>query len=619
MELIRKKQTGRESDITVLKKLFARYAKHNKSTIVVCIFLALVDGIRPYITIILSGVLIDGLADGRDFTTLISWMAMGLAAVFFMQILSNYLREYFNARVENCMERQNRDMNETSMQIDYEHLENQEIQAKKRKQEQVVNARGGIYWMLIWPLDRGLTGFIQVITALVTALPLFLGGGDNTHGIWGSGWTSLLLVVLLGASVYASYGVDRQLNKKGKKAFDQYADCNKVSNYLLHNIIFGNETGKDLRIFHQEKLIEEGVHAREGEAAEALKKARGIYMTKDGLERTFSNLCCGFVYFYATMKAYLGIISIGSVVQYAASILKCVEGLSEVMYALSAWRNAADYGREYLDYVNFENRKYQGTLPIEKRRDNRFLVEFDHVSFCYPGSDKYVIRDLNLKLDIGEKMAIVGRNGSGKTTFIKLLCRLYDVTEGTIRLNGIDIRKYDYQEYMDLFSVVFQDYRMFSLKLGENIAASEKVDEEKARDALIRAGLEERLENLPKGLDTYIGKEFDELGVNASGGERQKMAIARAIYKGAPFVIMDEPTAALDPVSECEVYAGFDKMVGNKTAIYISHRLASCRFCNDILVFDAGNVAQRGSHEELIMQDGLYQKLWNAQAQYYEV
>ncbi len=272
---------------------------------------------------------------------------------------------------------------------------------------------------------------------------------------------------------------------------------------------------------------------------------------------------------------------------------------------------------DYIEYMALPQRKHEGCIPVEKRRDNRFLVEFDHVSFKYPGSEVYVIRDLSLKFEIGEKMAIVGRNGSGKTTFIKLLCRLYDVTEGCIKVNGIDIRKYDYAEYCDLFAVVFQDFQVFAFPLGENVAAGSDVDRERAVDALERAGVGERYRTLTDGLGTSVGKEFEENGVTFSGGEKQKIAIARAIYKNAPFVIMDEPTAALDPESECGVYAGFDKMVGNKTAIYISHRLASCRFCGDILVFDRGAVVQRGRHEELERQEGLYRELWNAQAQYY--
>lgn len=181
----------------------------------------------------------------------------------------------------------------------------------------------------------------------------------------------------------------------------------------------------------------------------------------------------------------------------------------------------------------------------------------------------------------------------------------------------MDIRSYDYEEYCSLFAVVFQDFCVFDFPLGENLACSTEVDEVKALDALRRAGLEERLRSLKEGLSTYVGKGFDETGVNFSGGEKQKIAIARAIYRDAPFVIMDEPTAALDPEAECEVFAGFDRMVGKKTAIYISHRLASCRFCEDILVFDKGCVVQRGSHEELEAQEGLYRELWHAQAQYY--
>lgn len=214
-------------------------------------------------------------------------------------------------------------------------------------------------------------------------------------------------------------------------------------------------------------------------------------------------------------------------------------------------------------------------------------------------------------------MAIVGKNGSGKTTFIKLLCRLYDVTEGCIRVNGRDIRQYDYEDYCKLLAAVFQDFKIFDFELGENISGYENPNEDKAWDALKKAGLGERMRNLPQGLHTFVGKGYDAGGVNFSGGERQKIAIARAVYKDAPFVIMDEPTAALDPVSEYEIYAGFDQMVGEKTALYISHRLTSCRFCQDILVFDNGKVIQRGSHEELLKQDGLYRELWDAQAQYY--
>ncbi len=607
----------KESDIQILRRLFSLYAVHNKSTIIFGILCAVVTGMRPYIMIILSGILIDGLLNGMAFRTLILWLFGGLILNWAAESLEAWFREGFNGRVENCLERQNRDMNEKSLYSDYENLENPELQEKKRKQEQVVNVRGGIYWMLIWPMDKGLTGVITVISAVVVAAPLFAGGSGAGHP--GLAVLSVVLAAMVVACALASYKNSDYWNKKIRKVFDQYAKCNRVSNYILHSVLTGSETGKDLRIFGQQELIEEGVLGQQQEALDRLKEIRRQAMTQSGIEATLTTVNCGMIYLYAACKAYLGLITVGSVVKYASGIIECITGIKNILFCVSGWRQAVDYGREYLEYLEFENRIEDGTEPVAENGDKSILLECEHVSFRYPGTEEDVIHDLNLKMTLrpGDHIAIVGRNGSGKTTFIKLLCRLYTVTEGVIRLNGRDIRDYTYQEYVDVFSVVFQDYRMFSLELGENIAASEEVDQERALDSMRKAGLGHRLENLPHGLDTYVGKEFEESGVNFSGGERQKLAIARAIYKDAPFVIMDEPTAALDPISECDVYESFDRLVGHKAAVYISHRLASCRFCDRILVFAEGGVVQNGSHETLVEQEGLYRQMWSAQAQWY--
>ena len=607
----------KESDFKILRRLFSLYAVHNKSTITACIFCAIVTGLRPYIMIVLSGILIDGLIGGMPFSTLMIWLAAGLAVNFAAEALEAWLREAFNAKVENCLERQNRDMNEKSLYSDFENLENPEIQEKKRKQEQVVNVRGGIYWMLIWPMDKGLTGLIIVVTAIIVAAPLFAGGSGSGHP--GLIVMSIILAVMIVACSWASYKNSDYWNKKIHKVFDQYAKCNRVSNYILHSILSGSETGKDLRIFGQQELIEEGVLGQQQEALKKLKEIRKQGMTQSGIEATLTTVNCGLIYLYAAFKAYLGLITVGSVVKYASGIIQCINGIKNILFCATGWRQAVDYGREYLEYLEFENSTKDGSGHVSENEDQSILLECEHVSFRYPGTKEDAIHDLNLKMVLkpGDHIAIVGRNGSGKTTFIKLLCRLYNVTEGVIRVNGKDIRDYAYEEYVDIFSVVFQDYRMFSLELGENIAASEKVEEERVLDAMRKAGLGHRLENLPNGLDTYVGKEFEENGVNFSGGERQKLAIARAIYKDAPFVIMDEPTAALDPISECDVYESFDRLVGHKAAVYISHRLASCRFCDKILVFSEGGVVQNGSHEALVEQKGLYREMWNAQAQWY--
>ena len=261
---------------------------------------------------------------------------------------------------------------------------------------------------------------------------------------------------------------------------------------------------------------------------------------------------------------------------------------------------------------------YKVKLPVEKRSDNMYQIEFKNVSFKYPGTESYALKNFSLTLKIGEKLAIVGMNGSGKTTMIKLLCRLYDPDEGEILLNGVDIRKFRQDEYSRLFSVVFQDYQLFSFMLAENVAVSESFDSDRVVSCLKQAGFDERLKGLKDGIESYLYKDFEDNGIEISGGEPQKIAIARAVYKDAPFILMDEPTAALDPISEYEIYSGFDRMVGDKTAIYISHRLSSCRFCEKIAVFHEGELIQTGTHDELLQdKSGKYFEMWNAQAKYY--
>ena len=292
-----------------------------------------------------------------------------------------------------------------------------------------------------------------------------------------------------------------------------------------------------------------------------------------------------------------------------------IAALTEMLGELKTNSIYVDQAFKFLD---IPNSMYQGSLTTEKRSDRQYEVEFKNVSFKYPGSENWALKNVSMKFKVGKRLAIVGENGSGKTTFIKLLCRLYDPQEGQILLNGIDIRKYNYRDYMDVFSIVFQDFQLISQPLGANVAGSSTYDEAKVCKALIDAGFGDRLETMPNGLNTQLYKDFTENGVEISGGEAQKIAIARAIYKDAPFIILDEPTAALDPIAEAEIYSKFNDISGDKTAIYISHRLSSCKFCDEIAVFHEGGIIQQGAHEDLLADEaGKYHELWYAQAQYY--
>ena len=320
------------------------------------------------------------------------------------------------------------------------------------------------------------------------------------------------------------------------------------------------------------------------------------------------------------LAALKGNMPVGSLILYADCLANI---MIQTVYMVTTGVDLSLAARKQvgiLELLELSDEMYKGSLPMEKRSDNEYHIAFRNVSFKYPGSQEYALKNFSLEFQVGEKLAIVGRNGSGKTTMIKLLCRLYDPDEGEILVNGVDIKKFRHHEYGKLFSVVFQDYVLFSLMLAENIAADKDYDGEKVRRCLMDAGFGERLESLgEKGITSYLYKNYTDEGIEISGGEAQKLAIARAIYKEAPFVLLDEPTAALDPIAEAEIYSNFDKIAGSKTAIYISHRLSSCRFCDKIAVFDKGRLVQTGSHEELLAdKGGVYASLWNAQAKYYQ-
>ena len=271
--------------------------------------------------------------------------------------------------------------------------------------------------------------------------------------------------------------------------------------------------------------------------------------------------------------------------------------------------------RSFMDLKTDEDREF---LPIPSA--TQYTFEFKDVSFQYEGAENYALKHLNLTLEAGKKLAVVGLNGAGKTTFIKLLLRLYDVTEGEILMNGIDIRRFRREEYYKLFAPVFQNVEVFAFPIAENVSMlkPEDTDKEKAKTCLVKAGMQEKLDSLADGVDTQLIKIIDDNGVDFSGGEKQKLALARALYKNAPVIVLDEPTAALDAIAEYNLYKSFNEIVGEKSAVYISHRLSSTRFCDGIAMFKAGEMIEYGTHDELLAKNGAYAEMFEIQAQYYK-
>lgn len=434
------------------------------------------------------------------------------------------------------------------------------------------------------------------------------------HPIFTFGIIFVLLLTTILSPVFST---------KGDKVFSSHVKDGRVGNLIFS--FYGYKCTEenralDMRMYNQQDICKHYIVDVDdyGPNSEYYKLCKGPIGLYHSTATCVSKFFTGFVYFYVCLKAWSGAFDVGAVTQYIGAFIALSTYLSNALREIGYALNNAPFLKTTFEFLDTPNEMYQGSLTTEKRSDRQYEVEFRNVSFKYPGSETYALRNVSMKFRVGSRLAVVGMNGSGKTTFIKLLCRLYDPTEGEILLNGINIQKYKYEDYISIFSVVFQDFQLLSLPLGQNVAASVNYDADRVLDCLKKAGFEEKLAEMPQGLETYLNKDFKEDGVNVSGGEAQKIAIARALYKDAPFIVLDEPTAALDPIAEAEIYSKFNEIAGDKTAIYISHRLSSCRFCDDILVFHEGGVIQQGRHESLVADTaGKYYELWNAQAQYY--
>lgn len=537
-----------------------------------------------------------------------------------LSMLHFSMQQYYFYGGSNVWEEAGACLNRKLMSMDYEYMESESIQNKYRDIDMMARNYSNGLCILFWRATPVLERTLQLLVAFFYLLQLM----TRCRFLFGGNVFKQMAFLLFFISLFTVFlRISKRTNKKTARKLLALYESNVANDRKLHfytkEYIEREECGKTIRMYHQQNILSEVVGGLLDGIYGLLFQVGRTEETRMTWLRAIKVLMSGAVYLLLGFMALSQAISVGSICMYAG----CV---TNFLWHFDMWngqwvelRENTKYVKMYFDFLDIPNKKYEGTLPVEKRDDDRFMIEFRHVSFRYPNTDVDVLKDFSISFHIGERLAVVGKNGSGKTTFIKLLCRLYDPTEGEILLNGIDIRKYDYKEYLSLFSVVFQDFQIPALPVGQNVAASDSYEEEKVRNAMKRAGLAPLLEKLPQGLETPVYTDFDKNGVEISGGEAQKLAIARALYHDTPFVILDEPTASLDPLAEYEIYSRFDELVGTKTAVYISHRLSSCQFCNDILVIDGGKAVQRGNHETLVKdRTGLYYELWHTQAQYYK-
>ena len=433
----------------------------------------------------------------------------------------------------------------------------------------------------------------------------------------------LIFLVLTGAGTFA----EGHAKERAAKLTEQISADQR--GWMYYSGLFENfGYGKEIRLNGMGNWLLKRERAFFTRVNDNLKQQNDGYIRSGliGCGCTFLQQCAA--YAWLILRTMQGGISVGSFTMYVSAVTAFASALRTVLDNLTEIRVYDRFYDRLDEYLSVparlrgddDGRNHDISGRKEKKRilsEGEHVIEFRNVGFRYAGSDTWALRDVNLTLRPGARLAVVGENGAGKTTFVKLLTRLYDPTEGEIRMDGIPIQEYDYDSYMSAFSAVFQDYRLFSFSLEENVTLARPAEEGKAEDALRRAGFGEKLDSLSGGIHTAVYKNFDETGFEPSGGEGQRIALARALYRDAPIVVLDEPAASLDPRAEFELYRHFNELTEGKAAVYISHRLSSTRFCDEIAVFAGGRIVERGTHEELMERKGVYAELFEMQAQFY--
>ena len=598
-----KKETTPMSNVRrILKFVWAGIYQYKPTYYLVYVLDMVLKILQPFIDIVFPKLIIDELVGERDVRVLAIYtgtmIGLNVLIQYVLTVTSENLSKVYHDDITRKFEA---DLGRKIMNMDFENTENKNVLDRAEK------AKNGFSWA------GGIGGINGTVSSLVSSALTMAG----IIGIMITGpWPVLVFVTLnvVGTAVF-----NQKNNQINRRYFGSFAEKNRPFSYLFYKLS-DIRYAKDIRLYGADAMMLEHADSYNREIVDLFHK-----QSKESL-KYYAGISLGTIVSNALAFLYLGyqvihrFMTVGGFTMYISAANTFSSSAASIITSLQNLIQKCYFINEYVSFMKLPDHKEEGELPVTKERGHS--IEFCHVYFRYPQSEEYVLEDVNINIQEGEHLAIVGRNGAGKTTFVKLLCRLYDVTEGSILLDGVDIRQYDYEEYIQMLSVVFQDFKLFACSALENLVLKDlkDYDQEKLWKILNQVQLKEKFESLPEGIHTNMFRYFDDHGVELSGGEQQKMAIARALYKDAPLVILDEPTAALDPKAESEIYEQFHELIRSKTAIYISHRLSSCRFCDHIAVFSDKTLKEYGTHDELVAkEDGIYAELFHVQAQYYQV
>ena len=464
---------------------------------------------------------------------------------------------------------------------------------------------------------QGVEGMMHVIFDFAGALGAVIAGLSIISTI---NYKIVILMIFIGL---ANFFFSNYANRWCKKnVWDPLAPWWRKRWYM--DIALGDFSyAKDIRMFGLKKWLTKKFQEVNQIRYGYQKKNEHMWFWVTFASSTFWLLSQIIIYVYLIRCIINKTITIGNFTLYLSATSTFFECVMTMLNSINSFLHNSRYVDDFRSF--YDNEKLRINLPETTQKkeilkpQKSYEFEFQNVSFKYPRAERYALQNISIKINAGERLAVVGLNGAGKSTFIKLLLRLYEPTEGKILLNGTDIQNYDINSYFDVFAPVFQEVNLFAMTFAENISmkAPDETDKELVKKTVIQSGLEEKLNSLEKGLDTQLLKVIYDDGIDLSGGQKQKLALSRALYKNAPVVVLDEPTAALDAIAESKLYSDFDKLIGGKTSIYISHRLSSTQFCNNVAMFKDGKLIEYGTHDSLIKQNGEYANMFKIQAQYY--
>ena len=589
--------------IEYLKKFFSNMAfmfrrtwKYAKSKYFLMILDSVKSTVQPFVLLIIPKYILDELASERRVDVTLRYIAYYAAAVVGFNLISLIISRFGSDQSMKIDHRVAMDQHTKWLHMDYDKFENGRVRDLEARSVSAAEPRN-------FAEDKVL-GFISNLIRL----------GGYTYIIMSLHPIMILFILTV---IAANTLIARRSAKLGYEYTTAMTRLSRRFNYIFRTMV-DFKVGKDVRINGADSWLKSKF---EKESEEYIRDHRAQQRRLLGIN-TLSDII-GLIqtvvmYGYCGYLAISGGITVGSFTVFLGALTAVTGTFNEFVKrfpALGLLSKYIDDYREFLRCAEHEGKELE-TSDISALPEH-CDIEFVNVSFKYPDTDRYVLKNINIKIKAGERLSIVGYNGAGKSTFIKLLCRFYKPTEGKILLGGVDISTYPLPEYRRRLAVVFQDYQLFYMSVRYNIVLNLEEDPERVRKALAESGILEKIEGLENGIDTSYGRILYYHSRDFSGGETQKIACARAYYRDSPIVILDEPTSALDPVAETQLYGRFNEIIGDKTAVYISHRLASVKFCDSIAVFADGELVERGTHAELMKKNGIYADMFTKQAHYY--